>query len=174
MFRALGVNRIFIVYWACGVLLAFFELHYIGASKYASFVGSSFPTIEALSLESVDPDHWRGYYVAMITLMLAFVPSLWLAGERERKAVTHPHAKPLAVLLIVLCLSIIWALTHLHGGIDNFTVDDNIRGRRLILLVMLKYRMGMAVFGSAIMTGNLVLLFIVTVAAPQALLFPKK
>ena len=173
MSRTLSLNSIFVGYSICGIFLAFFDLHIVGSSGYANFISMLFPVIEAFSIESMDPDQWRGYYTTMITLMLACLPPLWLACERERKIVAR-QSKILAVLLVVLCLTIIWALTQFHGGVDNISEVDSAHGKRLLLMVMLKYRVGLAIVGTALMGCGLVLFFIVVVAAPQALLFQKK
>jgi hypothetical protein len=173
MSRTLSINSIFVGYSICGVILAFFDLRIVGSSEYANFISTSFPVIESFSIKSIDPDHWRGYYTAMVTLMLAFLPPLWLACERERKVVAR-QSKILAALLVVLCLTILWALTHFHDGVDHIHEVDSAHGKLLLLLVMLKYRAGLAVVGTMLMTGGFVLFFIVAVAAPQALLFQKK
>lgn len=173
MCRALSISSIFVGYSIFGIIFAFIDLRIVGSSEYANFISISFPVIEAFSINSIDQDHWRGYYSAMVTLMLFFLPPLWFACDRERKVVAR-QSKILAAFLVVLCIAILWALTQFHGGIDNIREVDNAHGKRLLLLVMLKYRTGLAIIGTALMCCGFVLFFVVAVVAPQALFFKKK
>lgn len=94
----------------------------------------------------------------MVTFILVFSPPLWLACERERKVVVR-KSNFLGVLLVAMCLAILWALTHLHDGIDNIGEIDHRHGKRMLLWVMLKYRVGLVLVGSVLMTCGFSLFF---------------
>lgn len=174
MISKFSVNALFVLYWSCGVVLAFIDLSSVGSSQYAEFVISLLPVVDSLSLGAVDHQHWRGYYVSMVTLMLPFCYFLWVACGTERGVVVHKYAKPLTVLWIISWLLVLFWLTRLSVDGSSAGVDKMHNGKRLITFVMIRYRFGLSIFGNTIISCYLVLLYVGVIAAVQALLFPKK